>query len=38
MGLYEPERASMQRYCEVLVAEITRLNDRLDTLVETPQS
>ncbi|MQT62393.1 dynamin [Pseudomonas sp. FSL R10-0056] len=37
MGLYEPVRASMQRYCEVLVTEITRLNDRLDSLVETPQ-
>jgi hypothetical protein len=37
MGLYEPVRASMQRYCEALVTEITRLNDRLDSLVETPQ-
>lgn len=35
MNLYEPVRASMQNYCEVLVTEITRLNDQLDSLLET---
>ena len=37
MVLYEPVRAGMQRYCEELVTEIARLNDRLDYLVETQQ-
>ncbi len=37
MGLYEPVRASMQHYCEVLASEINRLNDRLDFLVEMPE-
>ncbi|WP_112196780.1 dynamin family protein [Pseudomonas sp. LG1E9] len=38
MQLYEPVRAGMQRYCEQLVSEIARLNDRLDYLVESQQS
>lgn len=38
MSLYEPVRAAMQCYCEGLVTEIARLNDRLDYLVETQQS
>jgi hypothetical protein len=38
MGLYEPVRAGMQRYCEGLVTESNRLNERLDYLVETQPS
>lgn len=38
MQLYEPVCAGMQRYCEQLVTEIARLNDRLDYLVESQQS